>query len=223
MDMVDESDDISSQRPAEHRPVDEYANLITHGLGFILSLVGSAVLMTMVIKTQQTINIVACSIYCCSLVGLYAASMLSHMFFDFAWRRFFRSLDQAFIYLLIAGSFTPVAVVFLRHQWWPVLILTMWVLAILGVLLVIKMRNLTPFAMLSFGVLGCMPMIALKTLIDSAPFEMIIWIVVGGICYSLGTLFLTFDWYARYFHAMWHTLVIAGSTCHYLAILLAVM
>lgn len=221
--MTADSNDISTPKPGELRPVDEHANLITHAFGFLLSLIASTVLMTLVINNQQTINIVACAIYCCSLTGLYAASMLSHMFYNLAWRRFFRSLDQVCIYLLIAGSFTPIAVVFLWHQWWPVLLIAMWVLAIAGVLLVLRMRNLTPLAMCTYGILGWLPVISLKTLFDSAPFEILIWIVAGGIFYSVGTLFLTFDWYVRYFHALWHTCVIGGSTCHYIAILLAVI
>ena len=80
-------------RPAEHRPVDEHANLITHGLGLVLSLLASGLLMTLVSHRQHTINIVACGTYCASMIGVYAASTFSHMFYDLAWRRFFRALD----------------------------------------------------------------------------------------------------------------------------------
>ena len=144
--MAGDSNDISTPRLAERRPVDEHANFITHALGFLLSVAASAVLMTLVVNDHQAIIIVACGIYCCSLMGLYAASTFSHMFYDLAWRQFFRTLDQACIYLLIAGSFTPFAVVFLWHRWWPALLAIMWVLAILGVLLVLRMRDLTPTA-----------------------------------------------------------------------------
>jgi hemolysin III len=207
---------------AEHRPVDEYANLITHGLGFLLSLMASALLMSVVVENQETVQIVACGIYSGSLMGLYAASTLSHVFHDLAWRRFFRTLDQACIYLLIAGSFTPVAVVYLWDRWWPALLVAMWILALLGVLLVLRMRNLTPAARFTYGVLGWLPIISLKTLFDAAPFEIFAWIVAGGLFYSLGAVFLKFDVYVRYFHALWHTFVIAGSICHYVAILLVV-
>ena len=221
--MAADSSKTATPRPAEHRPVDEHANLITHGLGFFLSLPASAVLMTLVVNDHPAINIVACGIYCCSLIGLYAASTCSHMFYDLAWRRFFRTLDQVFIYLLIAGSFTPVAVVFLWHGWWPALLVVMWVLAIFGVLLVLCMRDLTPTAKITYGLLGWLPVILLKTLFDTAPLEMFVWIVAGGLFYSAGSLFLRFDQHVRYFHALWHTFVIAGSTCHYIAILLVVM
>ena len=221
--MAADSNDTSMPRLAEHRPVDEHANLITHALGFLLSVAASAVLMTLVVNDHQAIIIVACGIYCCSLMGLYAASTFSHMFYDLTWRQFFRTLDQVCIYLLIAGSFTPFAVIFLWHRWWPALLMVMWVLAIFGVLLVIRMRDLTPTAKITYGILGWLPVISLKTLFDAAPLEIFVWIVAGGLFYSVGSVFLRFDQHVRYFHALWHTFVIAGSICHYIAILLVVI
>lgn len=221
--MAADSNNTTTPRPGEHRPVDEYANLITHGLGFFLSVLASVVLMTLVVSGHQTVQIVACGVYCFSLVGLYAASTLSHTFHDLDWRRFFRMLDQVFIYLLIAGSFTPLAVAFLWDRWWPVLLAVMWVLALLGVVLVLRVRNLTPVAKITYGILGWLPVISLKRLFDAAPFEVFAWLVVGGLFYSAGSVFLRFDQHVRYFHALWHTFVIAGSTCHYIAILLVVM
>jgi hemolysin III len=221
--MAADSNNTATPELAERRPVDEHANLITHGLGFLLSLPASAVLMTLAVNDHQPINIAACGIYCCSLIGLYAASACSHMFYDLAWRRFFRTLDQACIYLLIAGSFTPIAVVFLWHGWWPALLAVMWILAIFGVLLVLRLRDLTPTAQITFGILGWLPVVSLKTLFDAAPLELLVWIVAGGLFYSVGSVFLRFDQHVRYFHALWHTFVIAGSTCHYMAILLVLV
>jgi len=203
--------------------VDEHANLATHGLGLLLSISAAALLMWLVIRDGRAVYIIACSAYCFSLVALYAASTLSHTFHDLAWRRFFRTLDQACIYLLIAGSFTPFAVVFLGHAWWPSLIVVMWILAVFGVGLVLHMRNLTPAAKITYGILGWLPVISLPVLFDSAPVELLAWILAGGLFYSVGTVFLRFDHRVLYFHALWHTFVIAGSTCHYIATLLLVL
>ena len=221
--MTTDFNRTSQPQPAELRPVDEHANLITHGLGLLLSVIASTVLMTLVVNNPQSINAVACAIYCGSLVSLYAASTLSHTFYDLAWRRFFRTIDQVCIYLLIAGSFTPFAVKFLWHGWWPNLLTVMWGLAIFGVLLVLVMRNLTPTAKLTYGLLGWLPAMSLKELVDVAPVEVIVWIVAGGFFYSVGSVFLRFDQRVRYFHALWHTFVVAGSICHYIAILLSVV
>jgi hemolysin III len=202
-------------RPAEIRPTDEHANLITHALGFFLSVVASAVLMALVITDHTARNVIACGTYCLSLMGLYAASTLSHLFHDLARRRFYRTLDQACIYLLIAGSFTPVAVEFQ----WPLLLSAMWILAIFGVVLVLWMGNLTGAAKITYGILGWLPVLSLKAMIDAMPPEMLLWTIAGGLFYSVGTVFLRFDRHVRYLHALWHTFVIAGSTCHYIAIL----
>ncbi len=208
--------------PPEHRPVDEYANLITHALGLIFSIVGSVVLMARIVKSGQAIPIFACGIYSASLMGLYAASTLSHMFHDLAWRRFFRTLDQACIFLLIAGSFTPIAVVLLWDHWWITLLLGMWILAIAGVFYVFRKGRLTPAMQLTYGFLGWLPILSMKTLYELTSFEICAWFLAGGLFYSLGAVFLRFDRQIRYFHAMWHIFVMAGSTCHYVAILLVV-
>jgi len=226
--MLPETDDTAQpkpneRKPHEYRPVDEYANLVTHGLGLLLSLAASAVLMIEVIQEQQTVTIIACGVYCMSLVGLYAASTLSHAFYDLSRRRFYRALDQACIFLLIAGSFTPVGVTYLKQGWWLLLTSAMWVTALFGVSLVIRMGNLTPAAKVMYGVLGWLPVIAIKPLFDAAPFEMLVWMVAGGAFYSVGTVFLRYDARVRYLHALWHAFVIAGSTCHYIAILLIVV
>jgi hemolysin III len=220
--MAADPNETSPPKPAEHRPVDEHANLITHALGLALSVIASGVLMMLVVNNQRTINIIACGIYSGTLIGLYAASTLSHMFHDLAWRRFFRTLDQACIFLLIAGSFTPIAVVFLWEGWWRTLLIVMWVFAIFGVFLVLRMRNLTPAAKVSYGVMGWLPIVSLKTLYEAAPFDVFTLILAGGLFYSVGSLFLRAD-HIRYFHALWHTFVIVGSVCHYFAILLVVM
>lgn len=218
--MPDDRAPRPALRLAEQRPVDELANLITHGFGFLLSLLASVGLMRLVVDDHRTGTIVACGVYSVSLVGLYAASMLSHLFHDPAWRRFFRMLDQAFIYLLIAGSFTPFAVTYLWQDGWPALLVVMWVLAVFGVLLVLRMRDLTPMAKITYGMLGWLPIIALKPLFENVPAEPFAWILAGGLFYSTGAVFLRFDQQVRYFHALWHTFVIAGSTAHYIAILL---
>ncbi len=165
---------------AERRPVDEHANLLTHGLGFLLSVIASFVLMSLVINGHQVTRIVACGVYCGSLMALYGASTCSHLFYDVAWRRFFRTLDQVCIYLLIAGSFTPVAVVYLWDGWWPFLLMVMWLLACLGVVLVLSMRDLSPMAKITYGILGWLPIISVKTLFEAAPFEVFMWIIAGG-------------------------------------------
>ncbi len=204
------------------RPADESANLITHGLGFLLSLVAAVYLMQLVIPGHQTTTIVACGVYCSTLVLLYAASTLSHTFHDLKLRRWFRTLDQACIFLLIAGSFTPYAVIFLNHGWWRLLLWAMWGLAFTGVVFVLRRRDLSGAAKFSYGVMGWLPVVALWELYHRAPLDMLLWLVAGGAFYSIGAIFLTLDRRVRYFHAMWHAMVVAGSICHYVGVIVYV-
>lgn len=207
------------RRLDEYRPVDEHANLVTHGLGFLLSVIASIVLMLLVIDDPRSRIVVSCGVYCVSLMGLYGASTLSHMFHEAAWRRLFRTLDQACIFLLIAGSFTPFGVVASPEGGWSLLLVAMWVLALFGVIMVLAMRDLTSAAKVTYLILGWLPVLTVKHLYMVFPFSVFVWLIVGGLFYSVGVIFLRFDHHVRYFHALWHTFVIAGSTAHYIAIL----
>ena len=212
-----------SQIDPAHRPDDEHANFVTHGIGLILALVGSGYLLWFVAPHYPSRTIAACVTYCVSLVGLFAASTLSHTFVSLEWRRFFRTADQCCIFLYIAGAFTPFGVVFLWYDWWPLLLAAMWLLALLGVALVLHMRDLTPRAKVTYGFLGWLPVISLKVFYDAAPVTMLAWILAGGAFYSIGTIFLCYDRRVRFFHALWHTFVIAGTACHYIAIVAFVL
>ena len=207
---------------SEQRPVDEAANLFTHGLGLILSIAATVVMMWSVVGESPS-TVVACGVYCLTLILLYGASTLSHTFHDLEWRRLFRMIDQACIYLLIAGSFTPFAVIFLGHGWWWSILVAMWVLAFAGVLLALRLRNLSGAAKITYGLLGWLPAVSLWELYQRAPPQMLIWLLAGGFFYSSGTIFLRLDQKVRYLHALWHVFVIAGSICHYIAVLVYVV
>lgn len=207
---------------SEHRPIDEAANLLTHGLGLILSVVATVVMMWGV-AGENGRTVAACGVYCLTLILLYGASTLSHSFYDLEWRRLFRMVDQACIYLLIAGSFTPFAVIFLCHGWWWLILVAMWVLAIAGVLLALRLRNLSGAAKITYGLLGWLPAVSLWELYQRAPAEMLVWLLAGGFFYSSGTIFLRLDQKIRYLHALWHAFVIAGSICHYIAVIVYVV
>ena len=95
--------------------------------------------------------------------------------------------------------------------------------AIIGVVHVLKVGNLSSTDKLGYGILGWMPAVSIPELSAAVPVQILIWMLAGGACYSIGTVFLAFDRRVRYFHALWHALVIAGSGCHYIAILLLVL
>lgn len=203
------------------RPIDEIANVLTHALGFLLSIAAAGYLMSRV--ANQSVPVMsACHIYSVTLLSLYASSTLSHLFHDLAWRKQFRTLDQACIFLLIAGTYTPFAVIYAAPDGWPWLLVSMWVLAGIGVCRVIRVGDLSRTDKFFYGVMGFLPAIGLGELSRQSPVSVIAWIVAGGACYSFGAVFLRISASVRYAHAAWHILVMAGSVCHYWAILLAV-
>jgi len=198
-------------------PADEHANFRTHAFGLILAITASWLLMRSVRLSPSLRLQLSCGIYCFTLVTLYAASTLSHAFRNLRFRRFFRTVDQACIFLVIAGTFTPFAAIKLWHGWWPFLLVSMWLLAAGGVLMCIIKRNLSSRARVSYLVLGWLPIVSLPELAATTAPSILIWIVAGGACYCVGVVFLTFD-RIRYFHAVWHLLVICGSALHHAAI-----
>ena len=95
----------------------------------------------------------------------------------------------------------------------------MWVLAIAGVLLVLRQRDLSGAAKMTYGLLGWLPVVSLWELSQQAQPGLLFWLLAGGCFYSIGTIFLRYDRKVRYLHALWHAFVLAGSICHYIAIL----
>lgn len=203
------------------RPDDELANLITHGLGFLLSLVAAVYLMDQAAH-QAAGLVVACGVYSAALMLVYGASTLSHLFYDLQLRRRFRTIDQACIFLLISGSYTPFAMKYLDHGHWRWVLFGMWGLAIAGIVRVFKVGNMSRTDKYLYGLLGVLPAITLPVLFRQAPWGVVSGIIAGGICYGLGAPFLRLSSSYRYAHAAWHLFVVAGSACHYVAILLAV-
>ena len=199
---------------------EEVANTITHGFGFLLSLVGAIALSISAYGHGDGWRMLGCGIYGPSLVAVYAMSTLSHCCANPRGKRFFQILDQAFIYLLIAGTYTPFSLAYLRTVPWWLFLGLMWSIAIIGFFSkVLLAHRVDGVAIWIYIALGWMPVFALFRLIGVVPAPGLLWMLIGGICYTVGTLFLMHDHRGRHFHAIWHLFVIAGSTCHFVAIL----
>ena len=205
-------------------PAEELANTITHGFGFVLSLLGATVLVNAVLPQSDRWRIVSCLVYAASLVAVYGMSTLSHSCRTIRWRRFFRSLDQGCIYLLIVGTYTPFSLTYLRaHVFW-FLLGAMWLIAIAGFCSkVLFAHRVNSVSIWLYLLLGWMPLAAGYWIVPLVPADALWWVVVGGICYTLGTVFLIFDAHVFHFHAVWHLFVIAGSICHYCGVLFCVV
>ena len=202
---------------------EELANAITHGIGLILSLAGFAVLLVFAILRGGPLQIVSCAVYGTTLVCVYAASTLYH---TLSWPRARRALkifDHCAIYLLIAGTYTPFTLVSLRGGWGWSLFAIVWALAMAGI--VFKFWFIDHFKILSTALylaMGWIALIAIRPLLTSIPAHGIYWLFAGGLLYSIGVGFFAARG-LRFAHAIWHLFVIAGSACHYFAVLFYVI
>ncbi len=201
---------------------DILANAITHGIGAMLAIAGAAVLV--VASTRGTASlIVSCSIFSATLVMVYICSTLYHSLVRTRARHVFHILDHSAIYLLIAGTYTPFCLVTLRGPVGWTLFGCEWALAVCGV--VFKSFAVGRFAVASALVYlaqGWFIVVALGPLIHSLGWHGLMWLGAGGVAYTLGIIFFALD-RRRYFHALWHLFVLAGSVAHYFGILFYVV
>ena len=197
---------------------EEIANSITHGVGFLLSIAGLSVLVTLAAMRGTAWHIVACSIYGSTLVLLYLSSTLYHAIQAPRAKRVFRIFDHSAIYLLIAGTYTPFVLITLRGPLGWTLFGAQWGLAIAGILFKSLTREGYEIAStIVYALMGWMGIIGIKSMYASLSIGGIAWILAGGICYTFGILFFALN--RRYCHAVWHIIVLAGSVCHFYAVL----
>jgi hemolysin III len=201
---------------------DILANAITHGIGAGLAIVGAVYLIAA--STGGTAMLVAsCSVFAVTLVLVYICSTLYHSLVRTRARHVFHILDHSAIYLLIAGTYTPFCLVsLLGPLGWSILGIE-WTLALFGV--IFKSFHVGKYEMASSLVYlaqGWVAVVAVKPLIHSLGWHGLAWMGAGGLAYTLGIVFFALD-RRRYFHALWHLFVLAGSVAHYFAILFYVI
>ncbi|MGB0035028.1 MAG: hemolysin III family protein [Candidatus Acidiferrales bacterium] len=203
--------------------VEEIANSVTHGIGLVLSIAGFSVLVILAAMRGSAWHIVSCAIYGTTLVCLYAASTLYHGLPSPRVKRIFKVLDHSAIYLLIAGTYTPFLLVNLRGGWGLWMLGLVWGIAMAGILF--KVWFVDHFKWLSTTVyllMGWLALIAVKPLIVMVPTSGLIWLVAGGLMYTIGVVFFATK-RIPYNHVIWHVFVMAGSICHYVAVLYSVV
>jgi hemolysin III len=198
---------------------EELANRLTHGVAAILSAVGMVIMIVFASRSGDPYRIVSASIFCATLSLFYVISTLYHTFRGPKVRYVFRVLDHAGIFLVIAGSYTPFTLVSLRegHGW--TLFWVIWSLALAGAVFKSFMTHRLAFLAPVFYIgLGWLIVIDLEELLTMVPMNGVAWLLAGGLFYTFGIIFYAID-RIPYNHAIWHVFVIAGSVCHYLAVL----
>lgn len=209
--------------PQRYSTGEEIANSITHGLGTLLAIAGGAVLIFFSSGHGTAWHIVSSGIFGTTLILLYLASTLYHSITAPRAKRLLRLLDHCAIYLLIAGTYTPFLLINLRGPWGWSLFGLVWGIALAGIVL-----NLTPLGKVRglslslYLMLGWIILIATKPLVTNLGPGGVGLLVAGGLAYTGGVIF--YGWRRLpYNHAIWHLFVLAGSICHFFAILFYVI
>lgn len=199
---------------------EELANALTHGLGLVAAIAGAPMLIIAAVRLGQTASIVGASIFAATMILMYLSSTLYHAFPHGNWKRIFHKLDHTAIYLLIAGTYTPFTLGIMRGQLGWTIFGAIWALASIGIVLKLFNRLSNPW--LSVGLyllMGWLVVFAAGPLMAKMPVNGLLWLAGGGVAYTLGVIFFALDARIRFGHAIWHLFVMAGTACHFFAVL----
>lgn len=202
---------------------EEIFNSVSHGVGTLLAIGGMVVLIVFSAIYADAWAVVSTSIYGATLTILYAMSTLYHSLTNNKAKRFFRIMDHNSIFLLIAGTYTPFTLVTLRGGLGWTLFGIVWGATILGVVFnSINLEKYKKISLVCYIAMGWVIIAAIKPMIATLPQLSLIFLVLGGICYTGGVVFYAIK-KIRYFHSVWHLFVLAGSVLHYFSVLFMII
>ena len=202
-------------------PSEELANTISASVGVLLSLI-ALIVMTSSVVGEGALHVTSAVVFGSSLIILYLSSALNHGLPLGAAKDMFHNLDLAAIYFLIAGTYTPVTLLALRNHTGYAMFAAIWLMALVGC----GRKLLSPrdfetgvdkFSLVSYVVMGWMVLIAPRAILEAIPTAGILWLLGGGLAYSLGVYFFRLT-RLPYHHLIWHLFVLLGSACHVVAI-----
>ncbi|MBR4022334.1 MAG: hemolysin III family protein [Ruminococcus sp.] len=212
MDFIDE----------EYTLGEEIFNAVTHGIGALLALAGCAVIIALTAVNKGAIEVVSVSLYGSSLVILYSISTLYHALSNQTAKKVFKILDYNTIFLLIAGTYTPIALCCLRGALGWVVFGLIWGCAAIGIVLSsVNLRKFMKYSTVFYTVMGWGIVFAIKLVYEAMPLDAFVMLVAGGITYTIGVVFFVLDF--KYGHSIWHIFVLGGSILHYFSIFNAIL
>jgi len=201
-----------------YSPVEEKINIMSHAVGFILSIVALVLLVSHASINGNAWHIVSFSVFGVSLMVLYAASTVYHSAKNPSFRKKMRIVDHAAIYILIAGTYTPFTLVTLNgFTGWLVFGIT-WGMAVTGITLKLFFTGkYDAISTLMYVFMGWIIVFAIKPLIENLASEGLYWLVAGGMAYTTGAILYSIK-KIKFNHAIFHVFVLAGSFCHFVAV-----
>jgi len=208
-----------TSREQPQSPGEEIANSVSHAVGLLAAVVATPVLVLSAVRHGGAGRIAGASVFAASMVLLYLTSALYHALPRNRAKRIFQVLDHAAIFVMIAGTYTPFTLGVLRGAWGWTLFGLVWGLALAGLVLTAAGGAGYPKLRLSlYLAMGWLILIAIKPLWLRMPSEGLFWLLGGGIAYTVGVAFYAAK-RVRYFHFVWHLFVLAGTACHFIAVL----
>jgi hemolysin III len=198
---------------------EEIANSVSHGLGLLAGVAAFPVLVIVAQQRGTTAGIVGSSVFAATVVLLYLSSTLYHAVTAPRAKRVLQVLDHSAIYLLIAGTYTPFTLGVLRGPWGWTLFGLVWGIAAVGMLLkAIGGVRYNGLSTLVYVAMGWLILIAIDPAWHLVPKWGLAWLLAGGIAYTAGAAFYLAE-RIKYFHFVWHLFVVAGTACHFVAVL----
>lgn len=203
----------------EQSRAEEITNSISHGIGFVAALVGTPFLISRAARHGDVGFMVGTILFTTSIIILYLSSTLYHALPAGEAKRVFRDIEHSAIFILIAGTYSPLTLGVLRGVWGWMLLGIIWSLALLGVTLQIFNKFSIPILSTALYLLmGWVIVFAIGPLFDRMPTAGLIWLIAGGLSYTTGVIFYVTDARLRYGHLIWHLFVTGGTVCHYFAV-----
>jgi len=204
---------------------EELCSAITHGIGVGLSITALVLMVVKAAVSGSALAVVSSAIYGATLILLYTMSTLYHSFSPrIGAKRVFRIFDHCSIFLLIAGTYTPFSLLVLKGAIGWTIFGIVWGAAILGIILnSINLEKYKVFSMICYIAMGWVIIFTFKRLVNSLSFGGIVFLLIGGICYTLGAVIYGVGKKVKYMHSVWHVFVLAGSICHFFSVLLYVL
>jgi hemolysin III len=202
---------------------EEIANSISHGAGLLAALVGTPVLIVTAIRQNNVAMVVGGSVFSGAMILMYLSSMLYHALPPGRSKHLFRIFDHAAIFLLIAGTYTPITLGVLKGTWGWSILGAVWLLAVIGIVLKLVGGIKRPWISTGLYLLmGWLVMVAIRPLWLNMSMSGLLWLAAGGLAYTLGVAFYATDDRVKYGHFIWHLFVLTGTCCHFVAVLLSV-
>jgi len=198
---------------------EEIFNSISHGLGFLASIVGLVFLTLFAVTYGNAWHVVGFSIFGATLIILYLASTLYHSLTRTGAVRVMQAIDHSAIFLLIAGTYTPFMLTVMRSAAGWTVLGVVWGIAVIGILLkVFHFEKTHRIGLVLYLLMGWMIVLVFFQVIRTLPLFSLIMLFAGGIFYTAGTFFYKWD-DLKFNHAIWHLFVLGGSVCHYFAVI----